>query len=429
MSESLRRELRLYDVVAIGINGIIGTGIFFLPGEAAALLGPAALLTFLIAAATGMAMVFCLAEVGSRFRGTGGPMRYAQAAFGDVAGFSVGWMALVTRFAAWGALANAMVTAVDVLVPGAAEYRTWILCGLFGGLALVNSLGIQWTALVTNFFTLAKLLPLVFFIAVGISHIDTSLYRPFAPQGYGNLGAGTLLIFFAFAGFELLPVAAGEMKSPRKSVPAALFIVMSLVTVVYLAIWVVCAGTLPSLAGSASPVSDAAAMFLGPSGALLVSVGILMSVLGVNIATSLSASRFLYALGAAGQMPRFFGRVHARTQAPIAAIVTTAAITLVIALSGSFVELAVLSVVARFTALIPSCIAVLVFRRQRPDEEPGFRVPFGPTIPLVALALCVWILAQAEGRQLFWGAVALVIGWIFYATARFAGGGNLSADR
>jgi amino acid transporter len=102
---------------------------------------------------------------------------------------------------------------------------------------------------------------------------------------------------------------------------------------------------------------------------------------------------------------------------------------LVIALSGSFVELAVLSVVARFTALIPSCIAVLVFRRQRPDEEPGFRVPFGPTIPLVALALCVWILAQAEGRQLFWGAVALVIGWIFYATARFAGGGNLSADR
>ncbi len=415
MTEGLRRELKLRDVVAIGINGIVGTGIFFLPGQAAALLGPAALLTFLIAAAAALSMVFCLAEAGSRFRGTGGPMRYAQAAFGDLTGFSVGWMAVVTRFAAWGALSNAMVTALDVLLPGAADYRTVILCALFAGLATVNIAGIRWTAVVTNFFTLAKLLPILFFIGFGLFHLEVDLYRPFAPQGYSNLGAGTLLIFFAFAGFELLPVPAGEMRNPRKSVPRALFLVMALVIVVYLGIWAVCAGTLPTLAGSESPVSDAAAVFLGPAGALLVSLGILMSVLGVNAATSLSASRFLYALGAAGQIPRIFGRVSPRTGAPVAAIVFTTAVTLAIALSGSFVELAVLSVVARFTQLIPSCVAVLVFRRTRRDDPPGYRVPLGPTIPVIALALCVWILAQAEPLQLFWGAVALAAGWVFYA--------------
>ena len=422
VEEALRRELKLRDIVAIGINGIVGTGIFFLPGEAAALLGPAALITFLIAAATGLSMVFCLAEVGSRFRGTGGPMRYAQAAFGDLAGFTVGWMAVVTRFAAWGALSNAMVTSLDVLVPGAASYRTIILCALFAGLAAVNISGIQWAAVMTNFFTVAKLLPMFVFVAIGLFHIDTALYRPFAPHGYSNVGAGTLLIFFAFAGFELLPVPAGEMRNPRKSVPLALFVVMGLITVVYLGIWAVCAGTLPTLAGTESPVSEAAALFMGPYGTLLVSVGILMSVLGVNAATSLSASRFLYALGHAEQVPRIFGQVNARTRAPTAAILFTSAVTLVIALSGSFVELAVLSVVARFTALIPSCLAVFVFRRTRPDDPPGFRVPFGPVIPLVALGLCIWILVQAEPRQLFWGAVALVAGWVFY-------GGKKLTDR
>ena len=418
MAEALRRELRLPDVVAIGINGIVGTGIFFLPGQAAAMLGPAALLTFLIAGAAAMSMVFCFAEMGSRFRSTGGPVVYAQAAFGNLAGFSVGWMAVVTRFAAWGALANAMVTSLDVLAPGIAQHRTLLLCGLFATLATVNCAGVDWSARITNFFTLAKLLPMIFFIGVGLFHLDFDLYRPFAPHGYSELGAGTLLIFFAFSGFELLPVVAGEMKSPRRSVPRALFVVMGTITVVYLGIWAVCAGTLPTLAGSESPVSDAAALFLGPAGALLVSLGILMSVLGVNAATSISSSRFLYALGEASQVPKIFGRVHTRTKAPVPAILFTSAATLVLALSGSFVELAVLSVVARFTALIPSCLAVFVLRRQRPDEPPGYRVPLGPVIPVVALCLCVWILSQAEIRQLLYGALALLAGWVFFAIRR-----------
>ena len=418
----LRRELRLRDIVALGINSVIGTGIFFLPGEAAALLGPAAILPFLISAVLCSLLVFCFAEMGSLFRTTGGPMIYAVAAFGQPTGFAVGWMTVVVRIASWGALSNALVTAISTLVPAAGAYRITILLGLFAGIAAVNLAGIRTSARATNFFTLAKLLPMLVFIVVGALHINPALYRPFAPHGYSEIGAGTLVILFAFVGFEVLGIPAGEMKDPKRDLPRALLLSMSLITVVYLAIWAVCAGTLPTLAGSPTPVSDAASVFLGPSGALLINLGILMSVVGVNFAVSISASRGIYALGSDGHMPRILGRAHATTGAPIAAILLTTCLALAVALSGTFVELAVLSVVARFTQFIPTCIAVLVLRRRgeapRQGEARRFRIPFGAFIPIAALLLCGWLLVQAEARQLIWGSVAIAAGLVFYALGR-----------
>ena len=227
-------------------------------------------------------------------------------------GFLVGWMLVVVRIATWGALANAFVTGVGALMPTAADYRTPLLIVLFVAIALVHCAGIRQSALATNIFTVAKLLPMLVFIGVGVFFIDPQLFRPFAPHGYGEVGAGTLVILFAFVGFELLGIPAGEMKQPRRDMPRALLVSMSLITALYLGIWAVCAGTLPTLAGSETPVSDAAAVFLGSSGGVLISVGILMSVIGVNFATSLSASRSLFALGEQGVVPRIFGRAHAK---------------------------------------------------------------------------------------------------------------------
>ena len=414
---TLKRELRLRDIVSLGINGVIGTGIFFLPGEAAAMLGPAATIPFLLSAVLCSLLVLCFAEAGSRFRGTGGPMLYAEAAFGSFVGFSVGWLMLIVRIITWGALANAMVTALEVVAPGATVYRQGILCALFGGIAAVNVTGVRSSARVTNFFTMAKLLPMIAFVAIGIFFLDGSLYRPFAPHGYSAVGEGTLLILFAFVGFELLAVPAGEMKSPERHVPRALFTSMGIVTAIYLLIWVVCLGTLPALAGSESPVSDAAAIFMGPVGALVVSLGILMSVLGVNLAISITASRCLYGLSAEGHLPRIFGRAHAGTGAPVPAILLTSALSLVVALSGTYVELAVLSVIARFTQFISTCLAILLLRG-RSGEPPPFRAPFGPAIPVLALLLCGWLLSQAEPRQLFWGVVAIAAGGVIYLGRR-----------
>jgi amino acid transporter len=383
-------------------------------------LGPAALLPFLISAVLCSLLVFCFAEMGSRFESTGGPILYAREAFGDLAGFSVGWMTVLVRIATWGALANAFVTSLATLVPGAAGYRTPVLVGLFASLAAVNCAGMRSSARATNFFTLAKLLPMVLFVVVGAFHIDPGLYRPFAPQGYSAVGAGTLVILFAFVGFEVLPIPAGEAKDPKRDMPRALLISMSIITLVYLGIWAVCAGTLPTLAGSAAPVSEAATVFLGPRGSLVIDLGILMSVVGVNLAVSITASRCVFALGVEGEVPRVFGRLHGATGAPVPAILLTSALSMVVALSGTYVELAVLSVLGRFTQYIPTVLAMMVLRR-RGGETPSFKVPLGPVVPVLALALCGWLISQAEVGQLLWGAVALAAGMLFFLVWRRLG--------
>jgi amino acid transporter len=412
--ESLKRSLRLVDVVAIGLNGVIGTGIFLLPGRVAASLGPASAVTFLISALLCTLVVLCFAEVGSRFGRTGGPMLYSQAAFGNLTGFLVGWVTWVVRITAWGALANGLVAAASAMAPAAQDHRVVIITALIAILTVINIIGVSMGARVLNFFTAAKLLPIAFFIGIGVFHISGDLFTPFAPHGFSEVAPATLVILYAFVGFEVLTVPAGEMKDPQRSVPRALIVVMSFVTVVYLLIWAVCAGTLPTLAGSVNPVADAATEFMGPRGGGLIAFGILLSVLGINAGSALVAPRCLYALAHEGHLPKFFGWVHPKTRTPVTAILVSSAITLVIALSGSYVELAVISVVARFAQYIPTCLAVLYFRRRRPEEAPGFRVPLGPTVPVLAVVLCVWLLIESEPHRLLWGLVGLASGLVFY---------------
>lgn len=366
-------------------------------------------------------LVLCYAEVGSRFCRTGGGLLFAREAHGELAGSLVGWMMLAGRLAGWAAISNAMVTASDVLVPGAAGFRVGILCALFGGLAVVNCAGVRMGARVGNFFTVAKLLPILIFLGVGVFSIDSALYRPFAPHGFQELGSGTVLILFAFVGFELVAVPAGEVKEPRRNVPLALVWSMSVVMVVYLAIWAVCAGTLAGLAGSEAPVSDAAAGFMGSAGRLVVSLGILCSVLGVNANAALAGPRTVYALARAGSLPSILGRVQAGSGAPVPAILALSAAALAIAIAGSFAQLAVIAVVGRLVQYISTALAVLVLRARRPGEEPAFRIPLGSAVPILAVLLCVWLLTQTERRKLLLAAGVLVLGVVVhYAQRRFA---------
>jgi amino acid transporter len=416
--EALKRSLGLVDVAAIGLNGVIGTGIFFLPGTIAAELGPASLVTFLVSVALCTLIVLCFAEVGSRFDNTGGPVLYSHAAFGETAGFLVGWITWVIRVVAWGALANGLVSALTALAPGAQGYRELIITGLIVVLTAVNIVGVTPGALVTNFFTAAKLLPIAFFVGIGVFHLDSELFTPFAPHGFGEIAPATLVILYAFVGFEVLTVPAGEMRNPKRSVPRALILVMALVTVVYLLIWLVCTGTYPELAGSMNPVAEAAARFMGARGGTLVAIGILLSVVGINAGSALVAPRCLYALSHEGYLPRWIGYVYPRTQTPVVAIAVSSIVTLVVALSGSYVELAVISVVARFAQYIPTCLAVLYFRARGPEAAAGFRVPGGPAVPVLAVALCAWLLLESEPDKLLWGLVGLTSGLLLYLPVR-----------
>lgn len=419
MKEELKRNLSLLDVAAIGINGIVGTGIFFLPGKVAAQMGPASLFCFIIAAILCTLLVLSFAEVGSRFEKTGGPLLYSQTAFGNFVGFGVGWLSALISIIAFAALSNAFVNALNAVIPGSTEFKTPLITALFIIFGIMNIRGVSMGSKVINFFTIAKLIPLGIFIIWGLFTIKVENFSSFSPMGYGNLSSATLLLIYAFVGFEVLPVVAGEVENPKKNVPKALVLVISLVTVIYIAIWAVCFGNNTGLAGSDNPVAETAKIFMGANGGVFIAIGILFSVVGVNAGQALVGPRAMFALSEEGYFPKFFSKINGKTGTPIVAIVTVYTMSYIFALTGSFIELAVISVLARFLKYIITCLALPVLRKKMKDDEKTFKLPFGFTIPLLAAGLCVWLMTESDPNKLIKGVIALVLGYVIYIPYRF----------
>lgn len=415
----LRRSLSLLDVMALGVNAVIGQGIFLLPGLAAAMLGPASLLALLLAAAVAFLIALCFAEVGSRFRATGGAYVYARETFGPLVGFEVGWMLCAVGIISWAALANGFTVVLGRFVPAVASgwLQPVVAIGLMVVLGGVNFFGAKLGAAVSTFFSIAKLVPVALFIVVGLFHVEGALFSPFAPKGYGDLAEGTLLLLYAFVGFESSVVPAGEMKNPQRAVPLALVSVMALVCLAYAAVFVVATGTLPAVAGHANPVAAASARFMGPLGGTLIAAGIVVSVFGINTGAALVSPRKVFAMAERGDLPASLARVHQGTGTPRVAIVVTFAIAALLSLSGTFKELAILGVVARFVQYIPTCLAVIVLRRRHGRPE-GFGLPLGPLVPVLAVGLCLWLIVNTEPMKLLWGGCALLLGLPFYFLAR-----------
>lgn len=422
---ALKRSLTLPDVVALGINGVIGQGIFLLPGFAAALMGPASLTALGLAGLLSCLIALCFAEVGSHFDKTGGAYVYAREAFGDFVGFEVGWLTCCVAVIAWAALANGFTEVLAHFVPAVTEPTTQkvVAVSLMTALMGINLFGARIGASVSTFFSVAKLIPLILFVGVGVFHLQGALFEPFAPQGYGSLADATLVLLYAYVGFETLVVPAGEMKDPQKNVPIALMTVMAVVTVVYMAVLTVSIGTLPELAGHQNPVAAASGNVLGAVGGTIVAAGICVSVFGTNAGSALVSPRRFYALAERGDLPKIFAAIDPDSGSPRPAIVLTWALAVALALTGSFKELAVLGVVARFLQYIPTCLAAIVFRhRYRNQPRHGFTLPFGPVIPLATIGLCVWLLVESYAsnpERLHWGGLAVLIGVPLYFLARW----------
>ena len=421
-SSTLKRSLGLATVVSLGINGVIGQGIFLLPGKAAGMMGPSAGLALLMGGVLCFLIALCFAEVSARFDATGGAYVYAREAFGDFVGFEVGWMTCCVAIISWAALANGFTLVLSHFWPAASEGLTQNIVALsvITGLTLVNTMGAHWGAAVVKFFTVAKLIPLTLFIAVGLFFIEPAHFEPFAPHGTAPLADTTMLLLYAYAGFETLVVPAGEMDNPQRNVPRALFIVMAVVTVVYMGIFGVAVGTFDGIAGHANPVAAASAVFMGPAGATLIAVGICLSVFGTNCGSALVNPRRFYAMAERGDLPPLLATTDPKTGAPRMAIGLTWLLACGLSLSGTFVELAVLGVVARFAQYIPTCLAVIVFRKRLGPGE-GFRIPGGPVLPILTVALCLILLANSDPSRLIKGGIALLVGVPLYYLSRRAG--------
>ncbi len=419
---ALRRALGKWDLTAIGINQVIGSAIFLLPADVARLVGSWSPLLFLAIGLSSLFVALCFAEVGSRFDTTGGPIGPARVAFGRFTGFEVGWMLWFSRVSSGASVINGLAVALGYYWPTISTGlpRAAVILSVLGVLTWVNVRGIKQSSWLVNAFTLGKLLPLTVFVLVGVFFADLSRVVPSEPAPVANLGTAALLLIFAYGGYEVTGVPAGEAANPKKDVPFAFIATILTVSAVMTLTAAVTAGLLPDVGASKTPVADASALVMGVFGGLLVSVGSAISMTGNNMGQLLSGSRSVFALAEQGDLPAVFGRVHPTYRTPHVAIWFTSIVLVVLALTGSFVFLAAVSAVARLVVYMSACGATLRLRSASMASRVAaaeFVAPGGPIVPIVALAFTSSILVSATTQQLLAGGAALAAGAVLFAIA------------
>jgi APA family basic amino acid/polyamine antiporter len=407
----LVRGLGLRQLTANIFNYTIGSGIFVLPGIVAARLGPASLLAYLLCALIIGLVVLVFAEAGSRISITGGPYAYVELGLGPFFGFVAGILLCVTDIAALAAVTMVLSEYLQraVGVTGTAG-RDVIGVMLLGGLALVNMRGLKSGARLIEICTAAKLVPLLFFIAVGVFFIHPANLRwEHVPSGSSVASTAGVLIF-AFAGIEAALLPSGEVSNPSRTVPRAAMLALGLVTLMYLAIQGVALGVLgPALANDqTAPLATAAGSFAGDFGRRIILIGASVSMFGWITGSILAGPRVLFALGRDGFLPNQLARVSDRFRTPNLAIGVYAVIAIALALTGTFEALAVLSNLAALGLYFLCAIAVVILRRRdvRTEAAP-FIIPGGLLVPVLTCVAVAWVIYETITKR-EWMALGVV---------------------
>lgn len=420
MENSASKKLGFWSIFFLGINSIIGSGIFLLPNKAYADVGNASLIVILVNTVLALSLALCFAESASRFDKNGSAFVYAKAAFGNFVGFEVGFFTWFIGCVSWAAETQGFLTTLGSVYPMFNDpfiNKISVIC-LCTFLGLLNYSGLKFSKILNNIITISKLLPLLLFVLIGVFYIRPIEFSPFIPGieaglTNGTFGATTLVIFYAFTGFDLLAVAAEDMENPRKNLPKAIVLVILFSSIFYLLIMIVSIGILgKGLALTNVPIAQATAAIFGNIGFLFVSVATLISIGGINIALSFIAPRSAEALAENNYLPNIF-KQKSKFNTPGFAILLTTIIVILLGISGNFIFLAGLTVIARLVEYIPTALSVLVLRKK--NKVPAeYTIPLGPIIPIFGFLVSIWLMSQASLTKLTYGGIGLLIGLLFY---------------
>ena len=396
------------------VNMVIGAGIFAMPGLVAVELGSAAILAYLICSVTVALVFLCFAEVGSRISRSGGVYAYVEDAFGPFAGF----IASILFWFGFSALADAAITVVmvdsmAVVFPilGESIPRAVFIIALLTFLAAVNIRGVKAGVRLYVFNTVVKLVPLVLLLFAGLFVINfENLAIPELPS-VASIGAGTILLFYAFNGAESALNASGEIKNPSRTVPLGLLVGLSAILLLYVGLQVVAQGVLGAeLANNTeAPLVAVATEVFGEWGGKMLVAAVVMSIYSTLSGDMLGGPRIIFASARDDNLPRFLGKVHPKYKTPHAAIMFFAIVVGVFAVSGTFKYLAVVATGSLLLVDLGVCLAVLRFRHRDGLPKDGeFKLPLGPIIPLLSCAIVGWLLLQVPPNEAV--SIAVLVG-------------------
>lgn len=428
----LQRTLTALDLTFLGIGAVIGTGIFVLTGIVAAKhSGPGIMLSFLIAAFTCACVAFCYAEFASSIPISGSVYTYAYMTVGEIVAFIVGWCLMLEYLLAVAAVAVGWSGYLQSLLQGFNIHLPSIIASApgmgKGGLidlpavcillfiTLLLSFGIRESARINNIMVLIKLAVIIAFIVAGAKYVKPENWTPFLPFGYDGIITGAATVFFAFLGFDAIATAAEETKKPQRDLPIGIIGSLLICTVLYMLVSFVLTGMVPYTQLDVSDPVAFALHFVGEDTiASLLAVGAMTGMTTVLLVVMYGQVRVSYAMSRDGLLPKALARVSQKAKIPLLNTWITGILAALLAGLLDLHLLANLVNIGTLTAFTFVCFAVLILRKTHPDLKRGFRAPFVPILPIVAICCCLYLMINLSATTWMGFAVWLVIGLCVY---------------
>jgi APA family basic amino acid/polyamine antiporter len=418
--EGLKRVIGIPGFAASIVNNTLGGGIYVLPAIVAMQMGAVGILAYLFCGIMLITIMLCYAEVGSKINTSGGSYVYVETAFGPFAGFVLNWL----FFFGYGVLSSAavlniMASSLALLFPVFAKplMQDGLYFVLLSVIVFINVRGAKQGESFLKYITLIKLLPLLGIIVFGFAYVKTgNLHWQHFPS-FKTSGETTLVLFYAFMGFETSFGVSGEIKNPKRTIPLGILSAALVIFIFYGLIQTITQGVLGAQMGQfkSAPLAAIAQHIIGPIGATILIVAAIVSCLGNTSGDVMATPRLLFAGAKDGIFPKLLAKVHPKFATPYAAIITYAVLLFIFAASGGFRQLAVLSSGCLLLIYLSVVLAMLKLRTTpQPAAEKSFKIPGGYLIPAIAIAAIVWLLFSLKREEVISIAIFLVAIVVIY---------------
>ena len=402
----LYRALGLFDAISIGINAIIGAGIFVVIGIAAGMAGPGIVLSIIIAGFVSAFTALSFAELSKFIPKEGGGYEFAHELISPRVGFAAGWLWIVSNIVAGSAVALGFAHYFAVLLPFIP--LNLVAIGICIMITLVNCFGIKQSAKLNNLLNVSKLAILALFIVLGLGYVNLAYFNDLTPNGYNGVLQGASLIFFAYAGFARITTVAEEVKNPRRTIPSSIILSLIISAVIYVLTSFVAVGLIGylQLSSSASPLADAASM-TGISGIpFLISIGAIIATLGVLLTSVLGVSRVSFAMARNGDLPRFLKEIHPKYNVPHYSVVISG---LIMALISGFLNLGALVSMSNVASLLYYSITNISAIKLKKEDR-----LYSKFIPAIGLISCLMLITFLSIESILITVIVALAGMIYY---------------